>query len=382
MKEEYNIWDFGVRINIKLKPEFLLDLNFKINKQFKSKEELYLIVKTKIDIPYSTFKTRLKPSYLYFIDLDLVILLCKILNISLLEMQANILGYKSRKGVNYIDHPILPVKITPIYNMLIAHHIGDGNLIKSKDNRLWYFSYRQFNVEYKLLYLQKIESVFGKVVYKKKYFLKNNNTRIYFPVAAANLMFCVYNLDENAFYSDSALIPEQLFNKKPENMLAFLIAIIIDEGHIDSSNIVIRMKNFEFVKGLKRICEILGYNTTMVKSKDGLDTIYILSNCLKKFYNDYQRLLNNYPEVDLGIKGKLIQEIITRKNKSKKYFVGNKDKILSLINNEGKCVNQIARELNMTRQGARYLINELVKENKIQKVGIIKFGNIIYNKVK
>ena len=102
------------------------------------------------------------------------------------------------------------------------------NVIKNpKKGRKPYFGYRQFNKKYRNLYIKKIESIFGKLMYESDYFNDKNTTRIYFPVVGSDLMFGLYNFNINSFKTETTRIPEKILNKDWKYKLAFLIGIII-----------------------------------------------------------------------------------------------------------------------------------------------------------
>lgn len=377
--EEYNIWELGDNINVKIGKEFYNSLRKAIKEEHISLPKFYERFKDKFSVTFSVFKDRLKPNYKNFVDLEIYITLCKILDINLQELQKNIIAYKARRGCNYIENPILPVKITPIFDMLIAHHIGDGNVIAPKKKcRRPYFSYRQFDQNYKLLYFKKIEGIFGTLRYKNEYYKDSKNTKVYFPTVCSDLVFNLYNLNIKSFLSEAARIPKQIFEKNWKHRLAFLIGIIIDEGHVDSTLIVIRMKNQEFIKDLYELCQSLDYRTSIIVENNGYATLNILSQTLSKFYKDYLILLYEFSVVDLGYKGTKIKEFIQRLNKPKIYRPGNKQNILELLSKDTLTVNELATKLNMTRQGARYLIHELEKEDKVEVKNIVKFANRKY----
>jgi len=371
-----NIWELGNKINIKINPSFIDLINEKIKEKYKTKRNIHKELIKYYKIPFSVFRSRTKKSYKYFPDLEILTNLCKLLGISLTKLQENVVSYKTRRGHNYIEKPILPVIITPIFDMLIAHFIGDGYVINPKRGRKPYFGYRQYRKEYMDLFIKKIESVFGKINYKSNYF-KNTN-QLYFPTVCSDLMFNLYRLNVNSFKSEITRIPPEILNKDEKYKLAFLIGIIIDEGHIDSSNIIIRMKNRPLIKEIDKICKNLKYITTVKEEKQEYGCVYILSKSLNKLYQDYLALLEEYPEVNLGFKGEKILEFINRINKPKVYITGNKPKILVKLSKTDLTVNELAKKLNMTRQGARYLIKELTKENKVEIKSIVKFGNYKY----
>jgi len=376
-RNEINIWELGDKINIKVDTLFLNDINKRIKKKYSTKKNIHQKLIMNYKIPFSTFKAKMKLGYKYFIDLEILLNLCKLLKISIFKLQKNIIAYKIRGGYNYIEKPKLPIKISPIFDMLIAHHIGDGTVINVK-GRQPYFGYRQFNINYRNLYIKKIESVFGKLKYKKKYFHNKNTTRIYFPVVVSNLLFKQYNLNVNSFKSEIARIPKDIFNKNKKHKLAFLIGIIIDEGSIDSNLIIIRLKNENLIKDLQNICNQLNYKTTIKPGKDGMFCLYILSINLNEFYNDYLKLIKEYPEINLGYKQNKIEEFIKRVNKPKRYVKGNKKIILNELLKTNLTINELSKKLLITRQGIRYLIKELIKENKIEIKSIEKFKNYKY----
>ena len=374
---EINIWEFGSKINVKVTREFLDLINFKIKEKFKSKRNVHKELVKYYSVPFSTFKARLKPSYKSFVDLEIFYNLCNLLEISLFDFQKNILAYKTRGGGNCIENPVLPVKINCLISMLTAHHIGDGCVVNSGYGRKPYFAYRQFNKLYRDLYIKKIESLFGKLNYKTNYFDSKDVTRIYFPIACAELMFGLYNLNAKSFMSETARIPENILIADEKHKLAFLLGVIIDEGHIDSCLIVIRLKNKALIEDLKKLCEALNYEVS-VNLTGEMCCLYILSKSLNKFYFDYQNLLSEFPEVNLGYKEVQIKQFLLRQNKPKIYVEGNKNLILTKLLKENLTVNELALSLNMTRQGARYLIKELINENKIELKRIISFRNYQY----
>ena len=100
--QKVNIWEFGDRINIKLKPDFINLINLNIQKQFGTKRNIHKKLITNHKISFKTFNTRMKKCYPYHINLDIILDICKLLNIDIYEMQKNIISYKTRKGRNII----------------------------------------------------------------------------------------------------------------------------------------------------------------------------------------------------------------------------------------------------------------------------------------
>ncbi len=367
--EEVHIWDLE-RVHIKIKKEFLEKLNKEIALQFKSKRKAHSNIFKNNEIPSSTFKNILKPSYMrdFFVPLEIYMKTTESLSLSKYDLEKNIIAYKTAGGGNHIKYPILPIRITPVFDMLIAHHIADGTVINPKRGRLPYFGYRQFDELYRLAYIKKIESIFGKISFKKDYI--KDSTRPYCPPILSTLFFKYYNLNEKSFLSKKARIPKGILDKKEkDNLLAILIAEIIDEGNIDSTLIAISVKNEGLIRDLNEICSVLGYKTKVsrkLKENGWYDCLYILREGMKKLYGDYIILNKKYPCIDLGWKGEKIVQSLKIDDREIIRKKGNKNLILKLLHNEDLSVNQLALRLNMTRQGIRYHIHNLLKENKIK----------------
>ena len=201
----------------------------------------------------------LKQSYqkYWFLPLDFLIKICKTLDICTAELQENIISYKSWGSVNYITQPNLPIQINPVFDMLYAHHIGDGTVSVAK-NRMPYFAYRQFNEFYRIAFEKKIEFIFGKIIRKKEKF--KDFTRIRCPSVLSSLFFKYYDLNDRDFLSETARIHKKIYENK-ERMLAVIAAFIIDEGYIYSTQISIVLKNKSLIEDLKKICDNLDYES-------------------------------------------------------------------------------------------------------------------------
>ena len=253
--------------------------------------------------------------------------------------------------------------------MLLAHHMGDGTVINPGNGRLPYFGYKQFDKFYRIQYIRKIESIFGKIKFKEDYFEKS--TTSYCPPVLSTLFFKYYKLTIEDFLSERARIPEIIFDKGKESMLSFLIAFIIDEGYIDSTQIKIVLKNPPLIGDLKKICNVLDYKSKITYGKkefEGYSNLYILRDGMKKLYNDYTLLNKKYPIIDLGKKGEKIKNSFKIYDRYIYKTKGNREIILGILKKEQLSVNQLAERLNMTRQGVRQHIHKLIKERKIRLI--------------
>ena len=281
--KEYNIWDLE-GVNIKVKREFIIHLNKKIIEAYKTKRKLYSSLSVKV--PYGVFKNMLKVSYYnkWFVPLDFLIDVCSKLGISKEKLQENIISYKSWGSVNYIEKPKFPIVVTPVFHMIYAHNIGDGTVSIAK-NRFPYFAYRQFNQLYRESFIKKLEYIFGNINYRKKEVL--DITRVRCPSVLSSIFFKHYDLNDRGFLSDTARISNSVFNDSKDAMLAVLIGFIIDEGHVDSTQIAIVLKNKELVEDLNKICSELGYKSTISYKTGEYEKfvgLNILREGMKKLY--------------------------------------------------------------------------------------------------
>jgi len=366
----FNIWDLE-RVNIKPGVNFLNGINKKILLKFKSKRKLHEFLFKNEEISFSTFNDLLKPSHIenYFVPIKIYLSIMDALGVSKEFLQKNIAGYKTAKGTNIVENPILPIEINPVLDMLFAHHVADGTVVNPKKGRLPYFAYRQFNEDYRIDYIKKIEYVFGKIKYRKNYFLKS--TQLYCPATLSSLFFKYYGVKIEDFLSERARIPQIIFDKGKESMLAVLIAFIIDEGNIDSTQITIHLKNLELIEDLNKICEKLNYRSKITVGKENSHNYFrlnILREGMKKLYADYMSLNKKYPVINLRIKGEKIKNSFAIYDRKIYKTKGNKNIVLEILKKESLSVNQLANRVNMTRQGIRYHVNNLIKEEKIKTI--------------
>jgi len=380
MKEQFNIWDLE-RINVKLNIKFFERVNDEIFMKYRTKKIAYDDLFYNSKYPWATFKNVLKESTMknYFIPLDIIIKICENLGIPKEILQENVISYKTAKGINYIEKPILPIIITPVFHMLLAHHMGDGTVINPKNGRLPYFGYRQFDKFYRVNYIRKIESIFGKINFKEDYF--EESTRPYCPPSISTTFFKYYNVTISDFLSKSCRIPENIMSSDSDSLLAVLIAFIIDEGHVDSTQITVVLKNKELVKDLKLICDKLGYSSKITYRDNDFYRDYgylnILRLGMKMLYKDYIILNKKYPVIDLGLKGEKIKDSFKIYNRLIIRVKGNQNIIYGILKKEQLSVNQLANRLNMTRQGVRFHIHKLLNSNKIKLIDKSK-DNWIY----
>src|SRR3989338_8783714 len=142
-------------------------------------------------IPYATFKHILEPGYQCFRRLDIFLILCEDFEIEISELEKNIVAYRTKTGRVIVKQPELPVLVSPIFDMLIAHAIADGNCTRYK-GKIPSFNYRQFKDDILKLYIKKAERVFGILEYPEEYFFTAK--RVYLPSVLSYVLYSFYSM--------------------------------------------------------------------------------------------------------------------------------------------------------------------------------------------
>jgi len=87
---------------------------------------------------------------------------------------------------------------------------------------------------------------------------------------------------------------------------------------------------------------------------------------MRKFYEDYLSLLKVYPVIDMGRKGEKIKDSFKIFQRKIYKIKGNRNIIFEILKKEQLAMNQLVNRMNMTRQGIRFHIHKLIKDNKIK----------------
>lgn len=375
-----HIYDFPYKVSISVKEDFLNSVREKFKIKYKKLKNGYDDIEP--NLSFSRFKSIMSPSSKYFIPLQILIGICSHLEIPLKELEQSILAYRTKGGRSVIYNPILPVKVNPIFSMLVAHIIGDGNCVKLHGREM-YFNYRQYDKKILSFFIKKIGRVFGDIKFNENYFFSLK--RVYLPTIISLILGNYYSLKPENFLSDRAFIPQKMFTLPREHLLAVLIALIIDEGTIGSSEIVIGLYNKKLIDDLGKVCKKLCYECSIGKGKNGKrHFLYILSNGTKKFWKDYLSLKRKYPEVFLCYKEDQIRDFILRKEKywrSKSQGI-TKNSIIDLLKKKPRTTKELAKILLISKQGIRFHLKELEKIGIVKKIGKGRTGSDVYNIIK
>ncbi len=325
-------------------------------------------------------RTFLKQQSGTFFNLRKLLELSKKCNIQVSELERNILAYRTTKGRITILNPTFPIKVTPIFDMLIIHAIADGCCMKI-DGRIPTFVYTQYKNDILDLFIKKVERTFGELDYNNKYFYKTK--RVYLPSSISYVLYNYYGLRPEDFLENNSRIPEKMLLKDKEYLMAVLIAFILDEGHVDSSNIVIGLHNKLLIEDIKIICDKIGYKNVL-KSKGVNNHLYILSDGVEKFWKDYTELKQKYPEVSLSYKESQIEEFIFRKCKIWRTAQQGElqNELIDLLKNSDKTVKELSIILRISRQGVKYHLKNLEKLKIVKRKGKGYANSDLYSLIK
>ena len=364
-----HLWELPCDVSIKIEPRFLEKIRERLKIKYGSWGAAYLELAPAMS--RDAFEDVFAPSFKNYRPARLFLKACKSTGIRLSRLEKNVLSYRSIRGRVEIEEAKLPIEISPIFDMLVAHIFGDGCCRKDGE-REFSMNYRQYDPALLSNFIRKTEMIFGKLKFKKEYFFSAK--RFYLPSVCSAALANQYKLEAENFLSHKATIPPAIFTKPKMHLVAFLTAFVIDEAAIDSS-IVITLCNKRLIDDLGRLCGILGYTYT-IRGK----TLYILTEGTRTFWKDYMQLKRIYPSANMGYRETAIQDFILRREKKlRTEGVGNRiNDIVGLLGEKRRTVNELSKILRVSRQGIKFHIKRLEQEGVAEMIGEGRAGGFIY----
>lgn len=214
------------------------------------------------------------------------------LKVSKLRMEPNIIAYRdtSSKEPFFIKFPYY---LSPLDVRIGGVLIGDGNISKSTGLMRW---------------IQKDPTPLKnliKIRLGENESFKIKNSQIVIPAFFGKILCYSLDLELNSLANEKFI--EKIIKLPRDYCLALLIALIEDEGNIDSKNygcINIRMSSKEIVVAIKNLCDYLNYKSSQIRSYynngySGNNPMYkltILSDGIKKLGYDLSKLEKKYGE--------------------------------------------------------------------------------------
>ena len=322
--------------------------------------------------PFNSFTDSFDASYRTYRPFATLAIACKKAGLPQSQLEKSILSYRTTRGRAVVEEAKLPVVVSPVFDMLIAHIFGDGCCRKTEGREIT-MNYRQYDETLLSNFIKKTETVFGRLKYRHEYFYTAK--RFHLPSVCSAVLAGYYALGARDFLSHKARIPSAIYSKPRAHLVAFLTAFIIDEATVDSSLIAITLCNKGLVDDLGKLCSLLGYKHT-VRYK----TLYILADGVRSFWRDYLRLKNHYPEVNMGYREDAILNFILRGRKHLRTRGKGKclNEMAGLLSEKQRTIGELSKILLISRQGVRFHMQRLQLEGVVKMVGEGRAGGFIY----
>ena len=280
------------------------------------------------------------------IPLTTLIKICKIIRISLMEMEINIIMYKHMfvPNKNSIKDPKLPLKISPYFTSIIANLYFDGSV--PKDGKGTY--YHQKKEEIMDDFINKIKSVFGDVQYS----IRRDHRGVLkcrIPRIIGEICKSVYNIE--SFGTFDSRLSKFIFDLPKQHKIAFIITAILDEGSITyDGTIMFGVNNKELCEDVRILCNQIGLNTNRVRNTKNTDSYYFHIKSLNYFYDMYRKFSRNYPLISLNYKGERLRKALEIKRKKFYYTKTFADKRKNMI------LKNLKEERTINYLSSKYLI--------------------------
>jgi len=371
-----HLWDVydSKKISVDLKKEMKNKIRDKLN------SNIYLVAK-RIGIP----PARLYDYFLYQnspIPLNILIKLAKTLNISLLEIEKEIVMYKQMfvPNKNSVQNPILPIQITPYLTSVIANLFFDGSV--PEDGKGTYYS--QKNEQIMNDFIQKVKKVFGDVQYS----LKKDHRGVLkcrVPRIIGEICRHIYGVD--SFGTFDAKLPKKIFRLSQEHKIAFVLTGIIDEGSIAyDGSVIFSISNKGMITGFNNLCNELGLKTGGVKQKKETSHYYLYILSTNKLSHIITSFSKKYSLISLHSKAERLVKSLEIKNQkyfnTKKFADIRKNLILNELKQKDSSVNTLSNKFLIPPRTIRRYFYRLIKEGKIKrrKIGSEFIYSLLYLK--
>ncbi len=246
-----------------------------------------------------------------------------------------------------------PIRCDPIFTSLFTNLLGDGGA--RKGNGSGYFHYGESEAHQ--LIQEKISHVLGETPYQKGESV---------PRVLVFLMMKYFGVKSVA--TKQGIFPDRILKADKLNKVASLTAFINDEGTITTSNIPIYSSNYKLLDGVKNLSQSLDYKVSKISRRKDKEVYLFRINSVRKFYNDYKKLIKKCPEARLINRKerilRILDLILLRPKRSKKETF---DLILNNLKNDEKNIYDLCEITQLTQNGVRKHLKELINSNLVQR---------------
>jgi len=380
-REKVHFEDFPKTIYINLDIEFRKKFFSDFCNKFNSDKEaaLYLFEKAKkysrndFNSLYSQIRQYKTFNTEKFIPIWLILEVAKINKYNLKVIEKNIGSYNSQRGV-VIKDPILPIKVTPEFDSILAHMLGDGTDKRNKSNTGDYCQYNKISL---YNFIDKIKKVFGTIE------LKVNDKKVNVSSCIILILKKYFNISD--FGTFASYLPKKLFTHSKYHKLAVILSFIVDEGTV-YDNVSIRMANKKIINDIRRLIISCGYSCRQIRKTPNISgtTCYkvsLLNSDLKCISNDIKKLSHLFPTCTLVHRQESFNFLAnySRSCARKRYYGETKRLILELLNNKKYKTYELAKILNISRRTTSIHLDELEKQNKVYLYKVTNMGAKIWS---
>jgi len=303
-----------------------------------------------------------------FMPLWLAFKLLKVCKISLHELDAHTMSYRSGGSGLIVNSPHLPIKITPELESIIIHLFGDGAAGDFTP------SYTQKNRDSFNNFITKLINCFGDL--EKSIYFTQGKHQVKFPKAITDIIRAYYHII--SFHSDKAIIPKKIFGRNKKFKLACLLAFLVDEGGIRDV-ITAYNKNLVFLSGIRKMAISCGYTCSEInlKTKSGCFSFNISNKDLDKIWKDIDELNKTFPTCNLSFKKPILKQLMRRRQiKNVKNGEVTKQVILDCLGNNINTAISISSSINYSYCAIIHALNRFEKEGIVRKKN--KVGKTYY----
>ncbi len=264
-----------------------------------------------------------------------------------------------------------PLEITPEFDAVVAHLLGDGCFGTEKEHSA---SYKQKNKEARDLFVKKLKTAFGEFQINERQ--SEKYWTIIIPKIIIDIILSVYKFENTKTLHRR--VPEPIKHKTKESKVAFLAAFILDEAHV-GNGIEIYSGNKSLLEDIKFITESLNYDCAEIRKKNGHKSknnyfaFRLRTKGCSAFLTDLQELLTRHPNCGLANKQRDLAFIANRTNHQSP-FGQTKTKLLTELTIPTP-LKELRFKLNLTDATLKEHLHKLEKRGLVTRNG--KQGNAI-----
>jgi len=246
-----------------------------------------------------------------------------------------------------------PVQCDPVFVSLFINLLGDGGARGGKGSG--YFHYAEPEA-YQLIQ-KKINYILGITPYQKGESV---------PRILVFLMMKYFGIESVA--TKKSVFPNKILKADRLTRLAGLTAFVNDEGTITTSFIQIYSSNYKLLSGVRTLAQSLDYTVSKISQRKDKKIYLFRINSIRRFYEDYKKLIKKYPEVKLiNRKEKVLRilDLISEKPKRSRKDVFNL--IIKELQKGERTIYELCETTRLSQTGIYGYLRELLRDGIIRR---------------